>query len=83
MKKKESQEREMEIDKTLANFKASQEARISAMDKMKHDLAKFGEEADRKPEYDEEEDEQNFVCKICGKEFDDANKLGEHMSEHY
>lgn len=74
-----------EIENTLANFKASEEARIKAMDKMKHDLAKFGEELDRKEKVDHDEDEpqEGFVCKICGKEFDSANKLGEHMSEHY
>lgn len=74
-----------EMETILANFKADQEFRMKEMDKMKHDLAKFGEESDRKKddEYDEEEGEQNFVCKICGKEFDNANKLGEHISEHY
>lgn len=82
MKHKKNSEENSNMQ-ALADFKADQEFKMKQMDKMKHDLAKFGEESDRKEMVDYDEDEENFVCKICGKEFDSEHKLGEHMSEHY
>jgi len=85
MKKKEKNSEEQEVKNALADFKAAQENKIKQLEKNKHDLAdlvKSGESSDKET-IDYDEDEETFVCKICGKEFDDHNKLGEHMSEHY
>lgn len=70
-------------EEELANFLQDKEIKVKMNDKLKHDLIKFGEESDKQEPIDYEEDEQNFVCKICGKEFDTSAKLDDHMSEHY
>jgi hypothetical protein len=45
-------------------------------------LIKVGEELDKK-EIDYEEDEPEFICKICGKKFETADRLDDHLGEHY
>lgn len=50
-------------------------------------LIKVGEELDKKEldkkEIDYEEDEPEFICKICGKKFETADRLDDHLGEHY
>ncbi len=50
---------------------------------MKDELAAFGQDADREKVIDYEEDEPKNICKICGKKFEDSNRLADHLGEHY
>lgn len=52
-------------------------------EKEKLALAKMGEELDKKKKIDSEEDEPKNICKICGKKFETAHQLDDHLGEHY
>lgn len=47
------------------------------------ELIKMGEENDKKKEINYEEDEPENICKICGKKFETADRLDNHLGEHY
>ena len=50
----------------------------------KIDLIKMGEVSDKKEKkIDYEEDEKKNICKICGKKFETADRLDDHLEEHY